>query len=472
MTGMSTWLSERQPGSAFKPVVYGAAFEKGYTPKTVLFDVKTEFAQPGSPSYQPQDYDGKFRGPITMESALAQSLNIPAVKTLYLAGLPYTLELAKKTGITTLTDPSRYGLSLVLGGGEVKLLELTSAFGVFAADGLARPTTPILRIETKDGKILEEFEKQEERVLQEETARKITSILSDDALRTPMFGAKSSLYIEGYDVAVKTGTTEEYRDAWTVGSSPALSVGVWAGNNNNSQMKNKADGSYVAAPIWNYFISRALQKFPKETFTKPSPDGSVKKPILNGEFIIEKTVAIDKTTGERATPATPSYVVVNRTIRVIHTILYWIDKNNPQGEYPKNPETDPQFDNWEQGVVSWVKTSPYYLYLEGSDFLPYAPPEEKIPEITIKKPSREETVTGSTLEIQLQVNAALGVSQFDIFLDDLLLGSYFPKTSDGSLYTYRVILPLSKRGGTTLLVRIFDRMGNKAEDTVRLIIDN
>ena len=228
-------ISHRQPGSAFKPFVYATAFKKGYTPDTVVFDVQTEFQTTcgvdGRPlssetnpedCYMPVNYDGKYQGPISLRNALAQSVNIPAIKTLYLSGLKDSLQTAKDFGITSLTNINQYGLTLVLGGGEVSLLELTNAYGVFANEGIKNAPASILRVEDASGNVLEEFSPRPQTIISAEITRQISSILSDNEARTPAFGASSYLYFPGKDVAVKTGTTNDYRDAWIIGYTPRL----------------------------------------------------------------------------------------------------------------------------------------------------------------------------------------------------------------------------------------------------------
>lgn len=256
----------RQPGSAFKPFVYVTAFEKGYDDKTIVVDELTNFGLWGGKEYIPQNYDLKFRGPVTLREALAQSLNVPSVKVLlYLAGLEDSVETAKACGITTLKPP--FGPSIVLGGWEVKLIEIASAYGVFANDGIRYPYSPILKIEDWRGKIIEEYKPEGIRVLSKNSVRLLNDILSDNVARAPMFGIRSPLYFEGYQVAVKTGTTQDYRDAWTIGYTPSLIVGVWVGNNNNEPMK-KMPGVMLAAPIFHEFMEKALLKFPKKEFPK------------------------------------------------------------------------------------------------------------------------------------------------------------------------------------------------------------
>ncbi|MGD0576457.1 MAG: PBP1A family penicillin-binding protein [Candidatus Staskawiczbacteria bacterium] len=328
-------MGQRQPGSSFKPFAYATAFEKGYTPDTVLWDATTEFnpkcdpsgaattGSDGSACYNPQDYDGKNRGPVTMRTALDCSLNIPSVKTLYLAGIPDTLQTAKSLGITTLTDTNNYGLSLVLGGGDVNLLEMTSAYGVFATEGNYIPPVSILKITDSDGNIVEQNQEQPRKVLDTQIARQINSVLSDNNARAPIFGAHSPLYVPGYQVAAKTGTTQNFVDGWTMGYTPFVAIGVWTGNNDNSPTKDEGVG--IAAPMWNKVMSKIVQSHPTENFTAPDPIVN-RNPVLLGQLSPGDT----------------------------HTILYYIDKNNPLGPPPANPADDPQYSLWQAGINNWL----------------------------------------------------------------------------------------------------------------------
>jgi len=260
-------IRARQPGSSFKPFAYAKAFEKGYEPETLIIDSPTDFGPDGSgKNYIPRNYDGKFHGLVTMRQALAMSLNVPAVKTLYLAGVNDTIELAHRLGITTLNKKNYYGLSLVLGGGEVSLLDETAGFSVFANDGKKNPVTAILKIEDIDGKTIFQSEPKNETALDSQIARKINSILSDNQSRAPIFGINNSLYISGKNVAAKTGTSQEFRDAWTIGYTPNIAVGVWAGNNDNRPMRSGANGISIAAPIWRNFMLQALERYKNEKF--------------------------------------------------------------------------------------------------------------------------------------------------------------------------------------------------------------
>jgi len=333
-------LGQRQPGSSFKPFVYATAFKDGYTPSTILWDTKTEFNTYCSPDanqtvdqyglkcYSPQDYDGKYRGPVSIRTALDESLNIPAVEALYLAGVKDSIQTAHDMGITTLNDPNRYGLSLVLGGGEVTLLDMTSAYGVFATEGQKIPPVSILKIEDSNGNIIEQNNTQPTKVLDTQVARQISDVLSDNAARTPIFGAHSPLYIPGYQVAAKTGTTQNFNDGWTMGYTPFAAVGVWVGNNNNNPTKDEGIG--LAAPIWNKVMTKLVSEHPVQNFTKPDPPAPGTNPILLGQF-----------------PAGDPP----------HSILYYINKSNPTGPAPQNPAQDAMYPLWEYSVQNFVSTT-------------------------------------------------------------------------------------------------------------------
>ena len=270
----------RQPGSAIKPLTYVAAFEKGWTPSTLIWDVPTEFPPSTdpfdtNPPYVPVNYDRKFHGPVTVRSALANSYNIPAVKALEFVGIyndPKTpiedglISFARRLGITTLTR-NDYGLSLTLGGGEVSLMELSSAFGVFANDGRRLPTVAISKIVDHSGSIVYEYEPPPgDQVVRVEHAFLISSILSDTNARIPMFGTNPVINLP-FTVAVKTGTTNDFRDNWTVGYTPDLVVGVWVGNTDYTPMINTT-GLTGAGPIWAQFMTYGINAL---TGGNPSP---------------------------------------------------------------------------------------------------------------------------------------------------------------------------------------------------------
>jgi 1A family penicillin-binding protein len=335
-------LAPRQPGSSFKPFIYAAAISLGYTPETVLFDVPTQFSTlcdaygkplragtDDSVCYMPENYDNTFRGPISLRDALAQSLNIPAVKLLYLVGMSNAITLAQSFGLSTIDDPDRYGLSLVLGGGEVTLLELTNAYGVFANNGIYTKPTGILEIRDRDDSILEKFTLSEKEVLPESVATIISNMLSDNQARIPTFGVSSPLNFTDRPVAVKTGTTNDYRDVWVVGYTPSISLGMWAGNNDNTPINKKTAG-FVLAPIWRKSMDVLLSGSQVEYFPDMLPNTS-SKPILRGNYCSNDGV---------------------------FTILRSIIKNNPDGPYPSSPENDSQYNLWQQGITDWVSKNP------------------------------------------------------------------------------------------------------------------
>ncbi len=311
--------SQRQPGSAFKPFAYATAFEKGFQPESVIIDRPINFGPDGSGRpYIPRNYDGKFHGVLTMRQALAMSLNVPAVQTLALAGVSDTIDLATRLGITTLTDKKRYGLALVLGGAEVKPIDMASAFSVFSQNGIKYTPKPILKIIDRNDKehIQENNTTDGSRVLDEDIAEKINSILSDNTARTPIFGSHSPLaFPEGITVAAKTGTTQNFRDAWTVGYTPSIAVAVWAGNNDNRPMQNGADGIFVAAPIWRDFMNTALFHFPHTGFTAYT---KVNTPLPKNIFS-QKTNVIyfDKKTGREISAEKAQKMKKNRVEKKI-----------------------------------------------------------------------------------------------------------------------------------------------------------
>ena len=460
----------RQPGSAFKPFVYATAFKKGYTPETMLFDVPTEFnpgCNPdGSPGpqisdpkqcYHPQNYDDSFRGPVDMRHALAQSLNIPSVKTLYLAGMEDSMKTAEAMGITTLEDPSRYGLSLVLGGAEVTLLEMTSAFGVFAAEGVRHPATAVLRVEDRNGTILEERRDTPVPALDTNIARVMNNILSDNPARVPIFSPTSSLHFPNRQVAAKTGTTQEFRDAWTIGYTPSLTVGVWVGNNDNTPMNQKGLSVMVAGPIWHKFIETALSAGPQEYFASPDPLQAA-KPIFRGSYRSGPGVKIDKISGKLATADTPPELIEERTFGGITTILGLIEKNNPLGDAPIDPQGDPQFKNWQAGIDAWLIGHPLAATQapEGADDL-HTP--GKAPRVSIMSPSEGNTSLSDISEVSARVEAVFALSEVSLFIDDALVRSTTgPFVSPDFLFA--VPDPLSP-GSHHIKITAFDAVGNR-----------
>ncbi|MEN9604793.1 MAG: hypothetical protein RJB39_478 [Candidatus Parcubacteria bacterium] len=324
--------AKRQPGSSFKPFVYATAFNKGFTDKTVLFDTPTEFSSGCTPTgvpkevditcYNPQNYEGGFKGPMTVRNALGASRNIPAVKMAYLVGVNDVLDTAKAMGIEGLLGASNYGLSIALGAADVSLLDMTEAYAVFANDGIKNKPEGILKIEDNKGGLLYEFATSSKRVLPEQTARLMNSVLSDPRARNTIFVLS---YFKNDVVAVKTGTTNNSRDAWMMGYTPTVAVGAWMGNNDNRPM-NQLASALTVGPLWKSVMDDLLTKVPKESFVKPEEISSDTKPFMRGIYQTADGVA--------------------------HSELYWVDIKDPTGSAPTNPEKDPSFYNWEASVYS------------------------------------------------------------------------------------------------------------------------
>jgi len=340
--------SPRQPGSSIKPIVYATLFEKGgYNPNTIVFDTVTDFS-----NYSPKNYNLKEYGPVSLRQALAGSLNISAVKVLYLAGLKSTIALAESLGYQNLSEG--VGLSLVLGGAEVRLLDHANAFSALARDGEVSTPSVILKVEDKEGNILEEWKPNKRNILTSETARMVTSILIDNNARSFVFGSKNNLTLSDREVAAKTGTTNEFRDGWTIGYTPSLVTGVWVGNTDNTKMNTGADGSVIAAPIWQKFMTRALEGTPKEVFKQPKIE-KTGKAILDGERPIIGELYLDSRTKMPASPNTPEEFLEIKELSDNHSILFYLDKDDPLGPAPENPEKDPQFVKWEEGIKKWAE---------------------------------------------------------------------------------------------------------------------
>ncbi len=391
----------RQPGSALKPFVYLTTFEKGLTPDTVLFDVPTEFTAnnplcPPVPDYNndspkcfhPEDYGGQFKGPLSIRLALAQSINIPAVKALYIAGVKNAIQKATLFGITTLTNPDTYGLSLVLGGGAVRLIDLIKAYSVLSQDGVRRDQTMILEIKDSNGRILESYQDKSEQVNDPQPVRLINDVLSDVDARRGLFGAGvGATTFPGYDVALKTGTSNDYRDAWSIGYTPSIVVGVWAGNNDNSPMHRQGSSILAAVPIWESFMATAVKSIPQDTFIKPDPV-MPQKPILSGDYLNNKQ---------------------------IHTILYYINKNSPLGPPLSNPDDDPQFKNWEPGVLEWARNNiPNFNEYNQGGAQPQAGAATSFLKIEIQKPAAGEFI-GSPLDVQASITSQVPLAYIKIY---------------------------------------------------------
>ena len=301
-------FANRQPGSSIKPLNYALALKDGrITASTVLADIPTCFLVTGQKNYCPGNYDGSFHGGVQTRFALGNSYNIPAVRVLALNGLENFIDFAKKMGITTFKDPSNYGLSITLGGGEVKPADMAVAFGVFANQGIKQPLIPVLKIEDWKGKVLKEIKPEEieltgDRVLESAVTFLISHILLDNNARSAAFGESSYLNVKGHpEVSVKTGTTNDRRDNWTIGYTSHILAVSWVGNNDYSEMSGAVSGVSGASPIWNKVIKEALDKAEKGFYNKKDkghawpeePDGIVGKEVCVTTGIIPQPENFD-----------------------------------------------------------------------------------------------------------------------------------------------------------------------------------
>lgn len=451
-------IRDRQPGSSLKPLVYATLFTKGYNPNTILYDVVTNFSASGK-AYEPRNYNNQENGPVSIRKALAGSLNIPAVKAIYLAGVNNVINLAKEAGYTTLTDPDRYGLSLVLGGAEVKLLEHVNAYSIFAREGEINPVSGILKVEDKDGNVLEEFKENKRRVLDANVARMINSILSDNSARSFIFGEKNNLVISGRTVAAKTGTTNDFKDAWTVGYTPSLVAGVWVGNNDSKEMKTGADGSVIAAPIWNEFMRKSLEGSPQESFKEPEI-AKTGKGMIDGE-LIGKTVKINKETKTIATEDTPEELIEEVFFTEHHCILYYVNKEDPLGPVPQKLSSDPQFSIWEERVLEWAKKqdknyNPELINEAGNIYNP-----ENKPVFEITNLQDKQTIESENLNVKIQASAPRGIYKVEYYINDNLLDK---KTS----YPFDLDKNISflSNGYYNLKVKVCDDVLNCSEKSI------
>lgn len=371
-----TTSNNRNPGSSMKPIIYAAAFEKGYTPATMLMDVKTEFPSndPEKP-YIPVNYDGKFRGPVQLRFALANSLNIPAVKVMSLVGLDAGMKKAYDMGMRnwepTTENKAQVGLSLVLGGRGASLMDEITAYSVFANKGVRQDPISILKVTDAQGKVLYEYKKKEgKQVLSPEIAFLISHILLDNNARAMEFGTQSWLVVPGKTASVKTGTTDEKRDNWTVGYTPSTVVGVWVGNSDNSPMNSAiASGLTGASPIWSKIMSYVLKNKPDEQPIKP--DNVV-------------AMQIDSYAGglPHGGQGTRSEYFIKGTEPTSESSIYRSkDGQNYLVFHEEDPVSTDGTNRWQKGIDDWLNT-------EHKDDKMYHPPDEVVnPPVQSSEPS-------------------------------------------------------------------------------------
>lgn len=368
----------RQPGSSIKPVMYAAALEKGYTAATLIMDTKTVFPNQGEKDYAPVNYDGKYHGPVQVRFTLGSSLNLPAVKMLSLVGIKNMLIMANNIGLTTLapTDENikRFGLSITLGGGEVKPLDLAVSYTVFANGGYKVEPIAILKVTDRNGKVLyENKDVSKKRVLSGEVAFIISDILSDNNARLLTFGENSYLNIRGRTISVKTGTTDDKRDNWTVGWTPHILVATWVGNNDNSPMGNVASGVTGAAPIWRRIILEALKNKPNESLKQPGNVISLTIDAFGGGAPVDGRSSRSEYFIKGTEPQGPSSIYKELKVSKEDKNKLASDSEVSKGEYEVRKfvvlsENDPIStdgkNRWQEGINEWInenyKDDPLY----------------------------------------------------------------------------------------------------------------
>lgn len=454
----------RQPGSSFKPFGYATLMKQdSWGPGSTLYDFKTDFGG----GYIPSNYDGKDHGVQSMRSSLSGSLNIPAVKALYMAGMTETIKTAHDMGITTLNNPENYGLSLVLGAGEVKPLDMATAFGTFANGGIKQDNSWFVKIEDAKGKTLDEYkQKPGKQALDSQIAYLISNILSDNNARSFIFGSRNSLTLPDRPVAAKSGTTNDNKDAWTVGYTPNLVTAVWVGNNDGTLMKKGADGSIVAAPIWQSFMTAATKSMAKEDFKKPSGIKTVTLDAITGRKATSATkqtrtdlfpswykvpevfgqsqeVKIDKSTGKLATDKCPPELVETRIYSPI------IAEISPK---------DVSFARWNAPIQAWAASQGF-----STDFnsIPTQPCDihtgTDLPSVNIISPDGTNPSVPTTFLVRISASTPAG---FDSVVVNIA-GKDYMAIANGSYYEATVTVPAGKQ---TLTVTVKDKKSQTARE--------
>ncbi len=454
--------SLRQPGSSFKPYSYATLLKKKeFAPANILFDLQTDFGG----GYIPRNYSGYFEGPVTIRHALANSLNIPAVKSMSLAGLDNVIRTAEDMGITTLTDRDRYGLSLVLGSGEVKPLEMAGAFGVFANQGVKHDINTILKVYDKTNKVVYEYQPEKDvgrAVLDPQIAYQITDILSDNVARSAHMGSRSKLYFPGKNIASKTGTTSSYKDAWTVGYSRNIATAVWVGNNDSREMKAGAAGLVVASPIYHEYMDSVVN--PDDEFVRPEGIQDVTVDKLSTELPTEHSP-------ETITDMFASWQIPTEqdNIHVKVKILKGTDllapDNIPDSLVEEKLYTNihserPDYPNWEGPVRAWAES-------QGMGMTPpteYGDPGNLAPSVNITSPPNGSTVDG-THTITVDATSSIGVKNVTFYIDDISIG-----VDSSSPYSYSYNFNSLTSGTHKITAIVTDQNNSTAKSSVNVTV--
>lgn len=471
-------LRPRLPGSSFKPIVYAAAFLQGYAPNTVVYDVRTKFGS----WYQPENFDGQFRGPVNMRRALGASLNIPAVKAGHLAGIPNVIDLARKMGIDLNQPDDWYGLSLALGAGEARPLDMALAYATFSNGGYKVEPVAILKVEDRAGNILEEYKAPEKKnlVLDPQVAYLINHVLSDASARPDEYW-RNTLTIPGQVNGAKTGTSNKKKDGvnypfdtWTIGYTRHLSTAVWAGNADGAHLNWNATGLDAAGRIWKAFMVDATQDMPRTEFERPEGVKWIKVAKRSGKLPSEHTpedeivsgifasfsvpskydssytfVEIDKVSGKLATEFTPDEAREEKAFFMHHSIL------------PDNVE-------WESAVRAWAVANgedeePPTEY----DDIHTAENMDSKPQITITSPKSKSDISPPSLSVWVNISSPGGVEKVDYFFDDELADTATRSPFTGN---FAISKNLKKGSSHTIKAIVYDELyrSNQSKVSVRI----
>jgi 1A family penicillin-binding protein len=467
--------SLRQPGSSFKPFTYVTAFKKGFTPSTLIMDVPTTFpGGVGQPDYNPVNYDGKYIGPVQVRYALGNSRNLPAVKMLAMVGIRDVLQTATDLGLTTLPPTTetlkRVGLSLTLGGGEVRLIDMADAFSAFVNKGYRVDPIAILKVTDINGKVLEENRpKKGNKVLTEEQAFLINSILSDNESRKEVFGLNSLLNVA--NVMVKTGTTNDKRDNWTIGGNANAMVGVWVGNNDNSQMLNVASGVSGASPIWRRIVLAALKGKPTVKFDIPSGISQISVDTISGysahdgfpsrnEYFIK---------GTEPTLPDPVHVLLKvcRSDGKLATPSDIASGNYDNKEYYKFSENDPTASSgspnrWQEGINAWLGGQGDSKYHPPTDYCGTSNPLN----VDITSPHDQDANLSSTFTVTFTANSSSAITQAELQVDGKTICTF---NNGANNYSCDIKDSLSN-GNHTLRANAMDAANHSSDRTITVAV--
>ncbi len=445
----------QQPGSSFKPYAYVTAFGRdyNYSPASMLVDVKTDFGG----GYSPNNFNLSQNGPVSMRKALAGSLNIPAVKTIALVGEDKVIETARKLGIESQFKDC--GLSLVLGGCDITLLDHTAAYATLANKGKRNEKTAILKVVSQEGETLEEFKEDSEQVLDEQAVYLLTNIMSDNSARAWVFGASSPLQLGNRPVAAKTGTTQDFRDGWTMGFTPSLAAGVWTGNNNNASMKR--DAVVMAGPIWNQFMKEALAGTEIEQFDRPGGIKEVTVDSISGKLPTQYSSGTKtEVFAEWNVPTDYDDLHISKEVGGSISLPTSESGEEPisRGRYCKALHSErPKSANWENPVIAWAlaNADQGYCYPDGSGIEDPGGNSK----VNIASPSDGDLITDTPVTVTVNTSGD-NINRVELSVDGETVA-----TTDSTPYRFRLTKEYPD-GSHTITARVFYDDGTSAADSI------